>query len=739
LTEWEPLSTLDDLELFQIVPPLLEVLRRQGVDRLSEFQMSAVRTGLTKGESQILVTHDFDEAFEIAEISLLNTVATDFKARAVVLCPNPHQAERRYKSISQRCSRLSIPTSEIGRRRMAFQNEGAFGRVIVATYTAFDLASRLNPDIIKDVKCVLIDRLDLIGQPDIGARLETSLVTLLVKPDRQYIGICPPLENVADLSKWLSAEIVRDPKEDVNRVFGVKAFESPDDSLADLTEFVHARRGQIMVLCAGSAKSEELAEQLAGITDPDNPAVLQLELTPQQREKLKELAQNIIKPYPTCLTSTRLGVTLRRGIGFIHEGVSTIQRRTVTQAWESGALPVVVMPIRFAVASGLKATMVFLMGVFMEEQGDQKAAGQEMTMLTEWQMGAVLGATGRRGKDNDAFGMIIVDKESERTRVVSKYFRLDQKRGLIPREGEVDSVMDEPENIQDLVLMQLCGKRGSTEDPFSVISRTLWGSKNTVTDLSKFSEQADEPVERLLMQRATKTTVERAKEIPDSSVRLVSVRPDKIEGLVRSGSRELWHYVSLKAKDGVSCSCESWKFQGIRRHRLCKHLLKFSSFVIDQSDTNPYAAGVIRQALRGMEVFGELESDGLITRGKEGIQCTDIGSNTAYLGVPMRDAKRVMDAIAKEKGNLKTLLKQTVLARGRVHKKIVDEVLTRIPADSMEEVICEDHMPGTVENCIEEIEYMNSLLLKLMEKKHNLRKESEKLEKNLLLLLDSVR
>jgi len=52
-----------------------------------------------------------------------------------------------------------------------------------------------------------------------------------------------------------------------------------------------------------------------------------------------------------------------RGIAFVHEGVSASQRRILSNAWDDGLLPVIVMPIRFAVASGMKASLVFLMGV----------------------------------------------------------------------------------------------------------------------------------------------------------------------------------------------------------------------------------------------------------------------------------------------------------------------------------------------------------------------------------------
>ncbi|MFX1485042.1 MAG: hypothetical protein ACFFCP_17830, partial [Promethearchaeota archaeon] len=423
----------------------------------------------------------------------------------------------------------------------------------------------------------------------------------------------------------------------------------------------------------------------------------------------------------------------------IHEGVGMVQRRTLSEAWEEGLLPVIVMPTRFAIASGLRATVVFLMGVFMHEFGKEATQEDAVTMLSEWQLSDVLEAAGRRGIDNEAFGIVVVDNESERVRVLAKYFEKDSEGNLKPRLGEVDSLMDETENVQDLVLRQLCGKSKGGEDPFSVIDRTFWGSSSLVTDIRQAEEPDETSVENRLTLRSTRSTFSRAGEIPDTSVKLVSVRPDKIEGLVHSGSREIWHYTTLRAKDGVSCSCESWKYQGIRKHRLCKHLVKFARYVLNEDDTKPYAAGVIMQALRGLEVYDELEADRLIVRDKEGPRCTELGGDVAVLGVPVKDAKRVMKAIADEKSDLKTILRNVVLTRTSIPIKIVKRVLSKLPAESIEDIICEDDMPGIVENCLEELEYINSILLKLLDSKHSAREESKRLEESLLQLLESMK
>ena len=733
------MSTLKELERQQVAPRLLELLRRQGLATLTRFQSASVSQGIMRRTSQILVTYDYDEAYLIGEIALLNRVASDHRARAVVLCPNPHQAEKRFRTISQKCLRLGIEASDISLRRTATRKSASSGRVIVGTYTSLDIASQVNPDILEGVVFVLVDRLDLIGQPDIGARLETVLVTLLGRTEIQYVAICPPLEDIDELSKWLSAEIVEDPKTDMKMIFSVKTFESSDDSLADLTEFVTYRQGQVMILCSNITTCEDLALELAGIKKGSKTTALSLRLSPEHRDDLKHLAQDINRKYPQCETTGKLSQAISKGVAFIHRGVGIVQRRSLSEAWEEGLLPVIVMPTRFAIASGLRATVVFLMSVFMQEYGKEISQEDAVTMLSDWQLGDVLEAAGRRGIDNEAFGIVVVDNESERIRVIAKYFEKDAKGNLNLRLGEVGSVMDETENVQDLVLRQLCGKSKKDEDPFSIIDRTFWGSSSLVTDIRQTERQDEATVENLLTLRSTRSTVSKAKEIPDKSVKLVSVRPDKIEGLVHSGSREIWHYTTLRAKDGVSCSCESWKYQGIRKHRLCKHLIKFARYALNEEGTKPYAAGVILQALRGLEVYDELEADGLIIRDKNSTRCTKLGADVSVLGVPVKDAKRVMKAIADKKSDLKTILRNIVLARTTIPKEVVTRVLSKLPAKSIEDILCKEDMPGIVENCLEELEYANSIILKLLDSKHGAREESKNLEESLFLLLESMR
>ncbi len=732
------MATLTELEYEQISPRLLELLRRLGYTSLTRFQKETVDAGLIRGKSNLLVTYDYDEAYEIAEIAVLNMLAMDIRARAIILCPNPHLVEKRLKSLRPKCYKLGIETKKVGRRRTAIDKEWKSGRLVVASFHSLSIALRSHPEMLEGVKCILIERLDLIGDPKIGPRLETAIVTMKMQEiDPQFIAVLPPVADLDDLGEWINAAIVRDDKSEVKRIFSVKAFESVNQSIIDLTEFVHYKHGRIMILCSNIDTCESLAIQLAGLGEGSDPA-LELRLKPEDKDILQELAAEVAKSYSDAELTNKLVATLQRGISFLHEGIPRKQRRTISREWEKGHIPVLVMPTRFAIASGLRASAVFVIGTFIQDLGNDLSNGERMTLLTEWQLSEVLYSAGRSGIDTEGFGIVVVDSEVERQRVLEKYF-VTEDEGIIPRLGEVDSLMDDPENVQDLVLSQMCRYEGTVDNPFKILDQTYWAARNRVTDIHEKVETGEElRAEMLITLRATNSTLKRAKSIPDSAVKLVSVTPSKIEGLVHSGSREIWHYVTLRATEGLSCSCESWKYQGVSRHRLCKHLVKFSHYALQQEETKAYAASVIRQALRGLGIIDELESEGLVVREQNRVRCTEVGESVVMLGIPVADAKRALKAIRKQRGGLKSILTDITIAKTGLPKTIVEHIIEHLPAERLDDMICKEDLPGIVENVIEEVQYTNSIILGIMsgEARKGLHREAFALHKNLSDLLD---
>ncbi len=733
------MSTLRELELARTSPRLLEILRRQGMAQLTKFQAEAVEKGIMRGTSQILLTRDYIEAYDIAEIAILNRVASEFQSKVLVICPNPHLAEISYHSINQKCLRMGLETTAIIRRRIATDPNLHIGRVIVSTFRALRIALRTHPEILRNLRCVVIERLDFIGHQGVGADLESALVTLKGQPeDLQYISICPPVANLDELRRWLESEIVEDKKDDIQRIFSVRAFENVYESLADLTEYAQAKRGQVLILCANEEDAESLASKLAGIDKGEKSGTLSFNMTLGHKDDLIELADEVGNLYPECKTSKILGQVLSKGVSFFHGGISKAQRRIISDAWEEGLLPVLVVPTRFAIPANFKASSVFVMGVYMEDSLKGDDDEERFSLLSEWELTDVVQSAGRSDVDNRAFAIVVVADENERQRVISKYFERQKDSSITPRLGEVDSCMDDPENVQDLVLSQICLSETGDEDPFSILNRTFWAASMSTDEISESGEIGPKNrIKNLISMRATKSIISRASEIADSSVKLVSVNPKKVEGLIHSASRDLWHHVILRAEEGISCTCESWKYQGIRKHRLCKHLVKFMNYAIEKDDISLYATALIDQSMRGLEILDDLENSGLVTSKGKVHECSDSGKTTIALGIPVRVAKRVIQALEKPDAELRHILLEAASVRSSVPRKVWKRVLdTTEPGIKGEVEFCEDDVPGIIENCLEDLHFLNTILARLgTSKRKTMKEETAYMEKRLQELL----
>jgi hypothetical protein len=738
------MSTLKELEIERTSPRLLEVLRRQGLASLTKFQQNAIDEGIMRGTSQILVSYDFDEAYQIIEIALLNIVASNVRAKVVLLCPNHHQVEKRLHSMGPKCRRLGIETTEITRKKLMMGADiSRVGRVLIGTYGSMDIAFRTNPGMFEGLQAIFIDRLDLIGEPEIGSRLESVLVAMMGKSTaHQFLSITPAVEDLDELSTWLDATIVEDPKADVKRIYSVKVFANMYDSLAELTEFVHYQRGQIIILCSDIDNCERIASELGGIGG-GKQAILDLRLTPKHQDELREISSEILRDFGESEQTTRLALNISRGIAFIHEGVARVHRRTISSAWEEGIIPVMIMPTRFAIASGLRATVVFLIGVFTQDLGEDISNSSELRMLSEWQLSEVLTSAGRRGQDNEAYGIVVVDREIEKKRVIAKYFKMNADRSISPILGEVDSSMDNPDNLQDLALASLCGKERKPESLFRVMDRTYWAIGHRMSRMSDddLLPADDTSVGDLVSLRSTKATIKRAEEIPDSSVKLVSISPTKIAGLIRSSSREIWHYVVLKSEEGVSCSCESWKYQGIRKHRLCKHLVKFSMYTTNNIETKPYALSVLRTALWGLEIIGELDKDDLLQLEGKTMRCTKLGFRVASLGIPVGDARTIIERISKDYKDVGSVLGSIVESNTRLPAEHLQTIFGKLSEKHIEALAVKTKVqPGVLENYLEESLYALKIALAFEDKAHDkkLLKEFKKIREDIQRLLMPV-
>jgi superfamily II helicase len=156
--------------------------------------------------------------------------------------------------------------------------------------------------------------------------------------------------------------------------------------------------------------------------------------------------------------------------------------------------------------------------------------------------------------------------------------------------------------------------------------------------------------------------------------------------------------------------------------------VKFARFALANQDTKPYAAAVIGPALRGLEIVGALEEEGLLVQSGKTMRCTDLGRSVGSLGATVRDIRIIKKAVEQTEGDLKAVLQRTLKARTGIPARIINKLVEKIPTESIEDLIDENFdLPGICENCLEEILYIISILKGLPGIDKKLKKESIKL------------
>ena len=146
---------------------------------------------------------------------------------------------------------------------------------------------------------------------------------------------------------------------------------------------------------------------------------------------------------------------------------------------------------------------------------------------------------------------------------------------------------------------------------------------------------------------------------------------------------------------------------------------------------------MIDQSLLGLEMLDDLENGGLVFQKGKTIECTDTGKTVTMLGIPVSVAKKVMKALTKQDAELRSILLEVATARTSVPRKIWKRVLDATKAGIKGNIeFCDDDIPGIIENCLEDLQYLNTILAGLVgDKRKSLKKETNYMEKRLLDLL----
>ena len=164
-------------------------------------------------------------------------------------------------------------------------------------------------------------------------------------------------------------------------------------------------------------------------------------------------------------------------------------------------------------------------------------------------------------------------------------------------------------------------------------------------------------------------------------------------------------------------------------------------YTTNNIETKPYALSVLRTALWGLEIIGELDKDDLLQLEGKTMRCTKLGSRVASLGIPVGDARTIIERISKDYKDVRSVLGSIVESNTRLPAEHLQTIFGKLSEKHIESLAVKAKVqPGVLENYLEESLYALKIALDFEDKAHDkkLLKEFKKLQEDIQRLLMPV-
>lgn len=297
--------------------------------------------------------------------------ATIFRRKkAVLLVPLKSIAEEKYRDFSAKYSPLGIRVVIATRDHREFEGcieKGEFDLAVIV-YEKFNILITKNIDLLGAVDLILIDEIQMLGDPSRGADLELALLKVLASGHSPQIvafsAVLPDAEHLAD---WLGCKVLLDRYRPVELKQGVlfngryryrsfntgeygnEAFtdcvgDDPAGILCSLVRQMVEAGEQILIFLKARRNCEQMACALAQSNTWKAAESVRADLMRIQRTRLSE----------------GLLSTLQAGVAFHHAGLSHRQRQILESGFRDGEIRVLLSTTTLALGVNLPAQSVII-------------------------------------------------------------------------------------------------------------------------------------------------------------------------------------------------------------------------------------------------------------------------------------------------------------------------------------------------------------------------------------------
>ncbi len=396
-----------------------ESLKERGIDKLRPPQKLSLKKGLLKGKNIVVSSPTGSGKTLVAEIAMINHFLKGRKTLYIV--PLKSLASEKYKSFRKRYEKygvkVAVSVGDYDKDDRYLNNYD----IIITTSEKADSLIRHSAEFIRQVSCIVIDEIHLIGDTDRGPTLEI-LITLLKEmlPNSQIIGLSATIENDKELSEWLDAELVKSDYRAVelhegvvfdntiifdNREIEIKRVGAEEENITTDT----LEMGKQLIFFVNSRRNAQgLAKRLAKITKNH--------LNKDESDKLSIVADKVLyaleRPTDQCRIESEL---IRNGIAFHHAGLVQEQREVIEDAFRKRLIKVICATPTLAAGVNLPAFRVVVRGLTRYSQYEGIV---ELPVLEVKQM---FGRAGRPGLEKYGEALMIAKSKGHVDQLFEKY------------------------------------------------------------------------------------------------------------------------------------------------------------------------------------------------------------------------------------------------------------------------------------------------------------------------------
>lgn len=420
---------VDDLPASQETKDLL---RKIGIEELYPPQSEAIKRGVLEGKNLVLSTPTASGKTLVAFILMAERLLKT-GGKAIYLVPLRALANEKYSEFKplqsirlkrSRQVRIAISTGDYD----SPASELAPFDVIITTYEKMDSILRHRPRWIGNVKTLIFDEVHLLDETKRGPTLEMLMTwTKKILPQSQILAMSATIPNGEEIANWLNAELVSMVWRPVPLLEGVciensivfeggRKVELEDvyeDALMNLAAYSVKDGGQGLFFAPSRRSAVATARRLKPVS--------WLALTNSERERLKNLAQDILNAVEETALSHELAECVKFGVAFHHAGLAHAHRLLVEDAYRRRMIKLLVATPTLAAGVNLPSRLVCPISIYRYQLG---MGSVEITTREYKQMA---GRAGRPQYDDHGEAVLIASDQEQFEYLMSRYIKGDME------------------------------------------------------------------------------------------------------------------------------------------------------------------------------------------------------------------------------------------------------------------------------------------------------------------------